>query len=127
MRIFRVLRLKHSLSYRSLSSCATDIDEAFGAAPIFAPPGKEQNREDHAILNRENHVLNLVCERVHPFREGNGRAKRKFIRELRLNAGLRVDWTRVTRIRSALSLGCRISTGRLSTDGGPDRKDRDFG
>ena len=34
---------------------------------------------------------------IHPFREGNGRAQREFIRELGLNAGLQVDWTRVTR------------------------------
>lgn len=34
---------------------------------------------------------------VHPFREGNGRVQREFIRDLGLNAGLQVDWTRVTR------------------------------
>ncbi len=34
---------------------------------------------------------------IHPFREGNGRAQREFIRELGLNAGLHVDWTRATR------------------------------
>ncbi len=34
---------------------------------------------------------------IHPFREGNGRAQREFIRELGLNAGLQVDWTRATR------------------------------
>ncbi len=34
---------------------------------------------------------------VHPFREGNGRAQREFIRELGLKAGLHVDWTRATR------------------------------
>jgi cell filamentation protein len=33
---------------------------------------------------------------VHPFREGNGRAQREFIRELGVNAGLSVDWARVT-------------------------------
>lgn len=34
---------------------------------------------------------------IHPFREGNGRAQREFIRDLGLNAGLQVDWARVTR------------------------------
>ena len=34
---------------------------------------------------------------IHPFREGNGRSQREFIRELGLNAGLEVDWRRVTR------------------------------
>jgi cell filamentation protein len=33
---------------------------------------------------------------IHPFREGNGRTQREFIRELGLNAGLDVDWRRVT-------------------------------
>ena len=34
---------------------------------------------------------------IHPFREGNGRAQREFIRELGLHAQLSVDWTRATR------------------------------
>ena len=44
---------------------------------------------------------------VHPFREGNGRAQREFIRELGLNAGLDVDWRRVTaaEMRSASVAG----------------------
>jgi len=33
----------------------------------------------------------------HPFREGNGRAKREFIRELGLLGGLTIDWRRVSR------------------------------
>jgi cell filamentation protein len=33
---------------------------------------------------------------IHPFRDGNGRVQREFIRELGLSAGLRVDWAQVT-------------------------------
>jgi cell filamentation protein len=33
---------------------------------------------------------------VHPFREGNGRTQREFIRELGLRAGLSIDWSRIT-------------------------------
>jgi len=33
---------------------------------------------------------------IHPFREGNGRAQREFIRELGSHAGLRVNWAQVT-------------------------------
>jgi len=33
---------------------------------------------------------------LHPFREGNGRAQREFIRELALHAGYRLSWTNVT-------------------------------
>jgi cell filamentation protein len=34
---------------------------------------------------------------IHPFREGNGRAQREFIRELAAEAGYRINWARVTR------------------------------
>jgi cell filamentation protein len=33
---------------------------------------------------------------LHPFREGNGRAQREFIRELALQAGFEVSWDLVT-------------------------------
>jgi cell filamentation protein len=33
---------------------------------------------------------------LHPFREGNGRAQREFIRELALEAGFEVSWDLVT-------------------------------
>jgi cell filamentation protein len=34
---------------------------------------------------------------VHPFREGNGRTQREFIREMGVQAGFIVDWSRITR------------------------------
>ena len=34
---------------------------------------------------------------VHPFREGNGRTQREFIRQLASAASFTIDWTRVTR------------------------------
>ncbi|MGO9317280.1 MAG: Fic/DOC family protein [Terracidiphilus sp.] len=34
---------------------------------------------------------------VHPFREGNGRTQREFIRELAAEAGHHINWNRVTR------------------------------
>jgi cell filamentation protein len=33
---------------------------------------------------------------IHPFREGNGRSQREFIRELAAEAGHRINWNRVT-------------------------------
>lgn len=33
---------------------------------------------------------------IHPFREGNGRAQREFIRELGLHNGLMIDWTQIS-------------------------------
>lgn len=32
---------------------------------------------------------------IHPFREGNGRAIREFIRQLAVQAGYRIDWSRI--------------------------------
>ena len=34
---------------------------------------------------------------IHPFREGNGRTQREFIRQLASKAGHRINWNRVTR------------------------------
>jgi cell filamentation protein len=34
---------------------------------------------------------------AHPFREGNGRTQREFIRELGLHAGFVIDWSRINR------------------------------
>ena len=34
---------------------------------------------------------------IHPFREGNGRAQREFIRELAAQAGHRINWGRISR------------------------------
>ena len=34
---------------------------------------------------------------IHPFREGNGRTQREFIREVADEAGYRINWSRVTR------------------------------
>lgn len=41
---------------------------------------------------------------IHPFREGNGRTQREFIRELGLFVGFDIDWTRVTRQECTLHL-----------------------
>ena len=36
-------------------------------------------------------------QRDPPFRDGNGRTQREFIRELAVHAGFVIDWSRVTR------------------------------
>jgi cell filamentation protein len=41
-------------------------------------------------LKREGHL-----NAIHPFREGNGRTQREFIRELALQSGLMIDWRQV--------------------------------
>jgi cell filamentation protein len=62
-------------------------------------------------LKREGHLSGSDLERfatrgayylgeinaIHPFRDGNRRAQREFIRELGLNNGLMIDWRQVSR------------------------------
>jgi len=62
-------------------------------------------------LKRERHLSGCSLERfatraayyfgeinaVHPFREGNGRTQREFIRELAVCNGFTIDWSRVSR------------------------------
>jgi cell filamentation protein len=62
-------------------------------------------------LNREGHLAGADPERfairgawyfgeinaIHPFRDGNGRAQRGFVRELAVRNGLTIDWSRVSR------------------------------
>jgi cell filamentation protein len=64
-----------------------------------------------AKLSSENHLKGLDADAfskraayylgelntIHPFREGNGRTQREFIRELAAEAGHQINWNRVTR------------------------------
>jgi len=51
---------------------------------------------------------------IHPFREGNGRAQREFIRELGSNAGLVVHWTRLTQEQMIAASRDSFATGDSS-------------
>jgi cell filamentation protein len=48
---------------------------------------------------------------AHPFREGNGRAQREFIRELGSNAGFEIDWGRVTQQQMVAASRESFATG----------------
>jgi cell filamentation protein len=64
----------------------------------------------HSELKRESHLADSDPERfsvrgayylgelnaIHPFRDGNGRTQREFIRELAHQSGLTIDWTPVS-------------------------------
>jgi cell filamentation protein len=79
----------------------------FAVAGFIAPALEEVVRR----LAAEHHLKGADLQRfadragffmgeinaVHPFRDGNGRAQREFIRELAIEAGFAVDWSRVTR------------------------------
>jgi cell filamentation protein len=48
------------------------------------------------FANRAGYYLAEI-NAIHPFREGNGRTQREFIRELAIGVGVRIDWTRTSR------------------------------
>jgi len=48
------------------------------------------------FLSRASHYLGEL-NAIHPFREGNGRVQREFIRELGIQAGFQIDWSTITR------------------------------
>ncbi|MFD2370598.1 Fic/DOC family protein [Brevibacillus sp. GCM10020057] len=62
---------------------------------------------DHFVDRLTYYVTELNV--LHPFRDGNGRTQREFIRCLALQAGYQIDWTRVERnqIRRAMILSHR--------------------
>jgi cell filamentation protein len=51
---------------------------------------------------------------LHPFREGNGRTQREFIRELALDAGYILDWSRVTQKQMYEASSVSHNLGRKS-------------
>jgi cell filamentation protein len=51
---------------------------------------------------------------VHPFRDGNGRAQREFIRQLGLQAGFAIDWSRIERGRMMEASRASFRTGDSS-------------
>ena len=57
---------------------------------------KLKSRTAQEFGDRAGYYMNEL-NAVHPFREGNGRVQREFIRELGLHAGLHVDWTQISR------------------------------
>jgi len=85
-----------------------DISKGFPFArfPFIVPEGRRLMRE----LAAENRLAGLDMERfagraahymaelnvLHPFREGNGRSLREFMRQLALNAGYDLDFTLVS-------------------------------
>lgn len=52
---------------------------------------------------------------IHPFREGNGRTQREFIRELGAAAGYAIDWGKVTREQMTAASIESFLTGKSAT------------
>ena len=51
---------------------------------------------------------------IHPFRDGNGRVQREFIRELATLAGFSIDWSKVTREQMTVASVESFKTGDSS-------------
>lgn len=82
-------------------------DHLFGAATFVEPAVNDllqklsaenylQAVDPKVFANRAGYFLSEI-NAAHPFREGNGRTQREFIRELGLHAGFEIDWSRITR------------------------------
>jgi len=69
-----------------------NLDEIFAK---LASEGHLQSLAAAAFADRAAVYLGAL-NTLHPFREGNGRTQREFIRELALEAGHILDWSRVT-------------------------------
>jgi cell filamentation protein, protein adenylyltransferase len=54
-----------------------------------------RGKDSKGFCQRAAHYFGEI-NALHPFREGNGRAQREFIRELALEAGYEVAWDLVT-------------------------------
>jgi cell filamentation protein len=58
--------------------------------------------DSRSFANRAGFYMSEI-NAIHPFRDGNGRAQREFVRQLGLEAGFVLDWGAVTagRMRAA--------------------------
>ena len=96
----------------------------FGVASFIGPALEEVLRK----LSEERHLKPLDARgfatragyylgeinAIHPFRDGNGRTQREFIRELAVQAGFVIDWSRVTRERMTVASLESFKTGDSS-------------
>ncbi len=75
--------------YLAIESGARQLFRRLAAEHYLRGLGPEQFAQRAGYYLGEINVL-------HPFREGNGRAQREFIRELAQKAGYRIDWSRAS-------------------------------
>lgn len=99
-------------------------DHLFGAAAFIGPALEDVLRK----LLEEGHLRALDARKfasragyymselnaIHPFRDGNGRTQREFIRELAVRAGFVIDWSRVTREQMTAASMQSFKTGDSS-------------
>ncbi|MCP3776106.1 Fic family protein [Paenibacillus sp. MZ04-78.2] len=87
------------------------------AADLFRDLAKEKFLKDLPMADFAKRVSHYMAEInvLHPFREGNGRAQREFIRQLAVNAGYQLDWSRVDKsLVMQASIRSKVDTQDLS-------------
>jgi len=104
----------HLAIFKDLYSFAGQIrDEIISKGTTFALPRyiKSYSDELFANLKKENYLLDKDVDEtvkrlsyymseinaIHPFREGNGRSNREFIRVLARRCGFYIDWSRLSK------------------------------
>jgi len=92
---FRKVNIRRSASYyfAMVQFMATNLNNTLAK---LAAENHLKGLDAAAFAGRAAYYLGEL-NTIHPFREGNGRAQREFIRELATEAGLHINWNRVTR------------------------------
>jgi cell filamentation protein len=92
---FRRVNLRRSASYlfALVQFIEKNLDRTF--AELAAENHLKRLNTD-SFASRAAYYLGELNS-IHPFREGNGRTQREFIRQLASEAGYRINWSRITR------------------------------
>jgi cell filamentation protein len=92
---FRQVNLRRSASYyfAMVQFMETNLSSTLAK---LAAENHLKGLNDAAFSSHAAYYLGEL-NTIHPFREGNGRTQREFIRELADEVGYRINWNRVTR------------------------------
>jgi cell filamentation protein len=132
----RYLRDVHRYLFQDVYHWAGEFRTVSIAKPgaLFALPAHIEWALEDALskLRNEKYLNGLAADQfagraayymgelnaIHPFREGNGRTQREFIRQLALHNGFELDWSGTTRdqMMEASILSLRKGNGSLLAD-----------
>jgi cell filamentation protein len=98
----------------SLFGAAAFVETALAAILLKLPAERYLKEADLTSFARRAGFYLGEINAVHPFREGNGRAQREFIRELGIEAGFIIDWSRINRQQMLAASRESFSTGDSS-------------
>jgi cell filamentation protein len=98
----------------SLFGAAAFVEPALAAILLKLPAERYLKEADLTSFARRAGFYLGEINAVHPFREGNGRAQREFIRELGIEAGFMIDWSRINRRQMMAASRESFSTGDSS-------------